>query len=262
MIAKALLQPDVEDDFDVYAHLLRQLGPLSGFVHDLTKMRKSIAQLRTQRREITREIASIASRCGQIGRLHDYVSIGDNGKVVTSLREAIGLNGKVWIVHDTNGADISAVLERRSLEPIGEFVPVDYEFFEKIEIPDDSADLVTLNQGLHHFPQDKVLPFLREVRRILRPGGMFIVREHDATPSLIPMLDLAHSVFNAVTGVTLDMEKTEIRAFRPISEWRCILSAAGFEDTYLTEMEAGDPTWDEMLCFVKPPFTWNQVIFI
>lgn len=41
-----------------------------------------------------------------------------------------------------------------------------------------------------------------KVVRVLRPGGLFIVREHDASPELMPMLDLAHSVFNAVMGVT------------------------------------------------------------
>ena len=40
-----------------------------------------------------------------------------------------------------------------------------------------------------------------QVKRILRPGGMFIVREHDASAELIPMLDLAHSVFNAVMPI-------------------------------------------------------------
>ena len=81
--------------------------------------------------------------------------------------------------------------------------------------------------------------------------GLFIFREHDATPDLIPMLDLAHSVFNAVTGATVQEERTEIRAFRPIQQWRDILTAAGFTDTYLYEMEEGDPTVDEMHCFCK-----------
>ena len=46
------------------------------------------------------------------------------------------------------------------------------------------------------------------------------MREHDARPELLPMLDLAHSVFNAVTGVDGAAERAEIRAFRPVLEWR------------------------------------------
>jgi len=43
-----------------------------------------------------------------------------------------------------------------------------------------------MNQGLHHLPQSQILPFLAQVRRILRPGGLLIVREHNARPYLEP----------------------------------------------------------------------------
>lgn len=65
------------------------------------------------------------------------------------------------------------------------------------------------------------------------------------------MLVLAHSVFNAVKGLTAEQEQKERRAFRSVREWRSILEAAGFDDTWLYEMEPGDPTFDEMLCFAK-----------
>ena len=92
-------------------------------------------------------------------------------------------------------------------------------------------------QGLHHLPQSRMAAFLREVHRILRPTGLFLVREHDASPHLMPMLDMAHSIFNAVTGVPPKEETTEVRAFRPVLEWRRIIESAGFRDTMLYEME-------------------------
>ena len=67
------------------------------------------------------------------------------------------------------------------------------------------------------------------------------------------MLDMAHSIFNAVTGVTLRDETREIRAFRSILEWRDIISSVGFVDTMLYEMQEDDPTLDIMMCFYKPP---------
>lgn len=193
------------------------------------------------------------------GSLVGYVSIGDNGKMVLPFREHLGLEGLCYVVHDLDpdaqgNSDPAANVERGSVGPVGEFVPIDYTRVETLRLPSGCADLVTMNQGLHHLPQARLPFFLAEVMRILRPSGLFIVREHDASEALIPMLDLAHSVFNAVTGVSARSERTEIRAFRPVLEWRKLIESAGFIDSMLYAMEAGDPTLDEMMCFVKPPF--------
>ena len=57
------------------------------------------------------------------------------------------------------------MLERESEEEVGEFVFIDYKNPTRLDIPDNAADLVTLNQGLHHFPQQSLIPFLQEVYR-------------------------------------------------------------------------------------------------
>jgi hypothetical protein len=103
-------------------------------------------------------------------------------------------------------------------------------------------------------------------------------------------------IFNAVTGASLAEEQAEQRFFRPLADWRAILRAAGFVDSYVYEMQvraagAGgirgrksrcwtdpqshrscaplanelpsqphDPTIDVMMCFFKPPseaLTWG-----
>lgn len=106
--------------------------------------------------------------------------------MVLSLRETLSMKGQVWTVHDTkpNSYDLLVVLERGSVEPLGKFVPIDYSnvAVPKWDIPNESADLVTMNQGLHHLSYEEIPKFLSEVRRILRPGGLFIMREHDAKP--------------------------------------------------------------------------------
>merc|ERR1711884_159142 len=122
--------------------------------------------------------------------------------------------------------------------------------------------MVTMNQGIHHIPLENLFGFLIEILRMLQPGGLFILREHDLKVASIenpsvgkaryPMIDIAHSVFNAVMGVTVEEEAREIRAFRSILEWRKILESVGFVDTLVYEIEDGDPTCDEMLCFCKP----------
>jgi FAD/FMN-containing dehydrogenase len=260
-IARIVWNPKTNTDMKVYNELQRRLN--SRKFQSYLKLRnglKTLKQISEQRTELAEETLSIVSKLGLIGSLHDYASIGDSGKMILSLRSSLGMKGTAYVVHDRQRpADF---IERGSLFQVGNFVPIDYHHVEELPIPSNSVDLVTMNQGLHHLHQEQVTNFLKIVYRILRPGGVFLFREHDARPELIPILDLAHSIFNAVTGVSSDDEKHEIRAFRPMSEWRRIMTAVGFEDMYLYEMQHNDPTEDYMLCFAKPPFKTQRALDI
>ena len=246
---------------------------------------RGIQQIRRQKDELTRQTVNVLSNLGMLRCIHNYVCVGDHGKIVTELVNKLHMTGKIWVVHNSpdinelhdvisdNSTEktmpsIATVLERGSLESVAhEEIAYDYisqQANEKLSrIPSETIDLVTMNQGLHHIPLDKLFDFLSEIHRILRHEGVFIIREHDLKISeeetrdgcgkcLYPMLDLAHSIFNAVTGVVIKEEEEEIRAFRPILEWRAILEKIGFVDTLVYEVEKGDPTWDEMLTFYKP----------
>ena len=259
MMSKAVYDPANLDDQSVFEHLQSMLAGNKGALHTASTTWKQVKQIRHQKKELARETAGILSHLGRLGTLVGYVSIGDNGKMVVPFRRDLGLKGLCYVVHDSDpdashSGDPAANVERGSTSPVGKFVSIDYMDIGNLQIPSECADLVTMNQGLHHLPPAQLPFFLAEVRRILRPSGIFIVREHDASEQLIPMLDLAHSVFNAVTGVSSREERNEIRAFRPVLQWRQIIESAGFIDSMLYEMEKGDPTVDEMMCFVKPPF--------
>ena len=299
-ICKVARDPRNKDDAACFEALVKLLEAGNGALSAARQGWKQVRQLRAQKVEFLRETGSVLAQLGRIDPLVGYVSIGDHGKMVLDYQRSLGVQGKVWVVHDVNpddgkaaaakeqpeataaatsgktagrprvlkressgipshassagsSADLTAVIERGSTRPVGEYVPIDYSRFDPlVQIPDGACDLVTMHQGLHHLPQGKIAPFLGEIYRILRPSGVFLVREHDATEELIPMLDMAHSIFNAVTGVPLADERVEIRAFRPILEWRRIIEAAGFVDAMVYEMEKGDPTLDEMMVYMKP----------
>eukprot|EP00756_Hemistasia_phaeocysticola_P008399 Hpha_TRINITY_DN14610_c2_g13::TRINITY_DN14610_c2_g13_i1::g.48367::m.48367 len=241
-------------DIDVYRKLRDLVEADGDAISGLQKSLKQMWQLRAQKKELSQETKSTVARAGMLGKLHSYLSIGDNGKMVLPLREALGMTGEVWVAHDRNSDELGAALERGSADGLGKFVVIDYNLCDNLDVPTGAADLITMNQGLHHLPPCQLPAFLSEVVRILRPGGLFIVREHDASPELMPMLDLAHSVFNAMTGVPWEEEETEIRAFRSILEWRGVVEQSGLRDTMLYQVEKGDPTIDEMMCFYKPPY--------
>ena len=133
----------------------------------LGKTWAQLKQLRQQKDELTKETVGVIFRLGKMGQIHDYVSIGDNGKLILSLREALDMRGQFYVVHDVpaTSLDIPVVLERGSVDPIGKYIPIDYKDVDSPpwKVGDASVDLVTMNQGLHHLPYDQLAPFLRQV---------------------------------------------------------------------------------------------------
>jgi SAM-dependent methyltransferase len=106
---------------------------------------------------------------------------------------------------------------------------------------DGVFDVVTCRIAPHHFPD--VAGAVREVRRVLRPGGSFLVQDilgHD---------DAEAAAF--ITEVERRRDPTHIRAYRAV-EWKAFLRAAG-----LTVMESAIKTkvrpWEEWTTRTRMP---------
>lgn len=273
LLTAAVWQETSKQDNDIYTALQERYLQWNTGLTKATGLWSQVKQISAQKRELVREIISVLARMGQLGRIHTYCSIGDHGKLILPLRAQLQMTGPAYIVHDVNASetDIPGVLERGEIHQadVGTFVYLGYNQINEHAldlIPAGSCDLVTMNQGLHHLPPDKIPCFLALVHRILAPGGIFITREHDLDPDkkLLPMLDCAHMVFNALTGVPSKEERKEIRGFRSVLEWRQIIESAGFVDSMVYEMQPDDPTVDIMMCFYKdqrqPPWTPAQML--
>jgi hypothetical protein len=92
---------------------------------------------------------------------------------------------------------------------------------------------------------------MRSIRRILRPGGIFVLRDHDVTtPEMETFVSLAHTVFNAGLGVPWETNRRELRHFAPVAEWRRRLESAGFRDTGQRLLQAHDPSDNVLMAFV------------
>jgi SAM-dependent methyltransferase len=250
LYAKATWNPLNKTDLDVYKEVQEKLKKLS-FLYTFVKIYKSLKQLITQKIELTREYHSILSMIGRIGLIDNYVCIGDSGKLIPKFKRVLKVKGNIYILHDKQRT--LDFVEKGTIFDKSKFVEFDLENIkESYEIPENSIDLITINQGLHHIPLKELPKFLQFVWKILRKDGIFIVREHDATSELIPLVDVAHSTFNAITGVSIEEEQKEIRAFRTIDDWKQILTSFGFEDLHVMELQDDDPTEDYMICFKKP----------
>lgn len=65
---------------------------------------------------------------------------------------------------------------------------------EKLPFLDNSVDLVTAFVVIHHIRNFPAM--LKEIYRVLKPGGFFFIREHDVTnPELVKYLDDVHRQF-------------------------------------------------------------------
>ena len=99
--------------------------------------------------------------------------------------------------------------------------PIDYAAFDGAHFPaeDDSFDAVLLCYVLHH-AQDQPA-FLREVRRVLRDGGLVVVYEDIPEAALDAAACRAHDrAWRSRTGPC---------TFRLWEEWRRVFASSGFE---------------------------------
>ena len=102
------------------------------------------------------------------------------------------------------------------------------------------------------YPLDRLQPFMRSIHRVLKPGGLFILRDHDVTtPRMDRLVSLAHSVFNAGLGAPWDSNKNELRFFTSVAEWSARLQVVGLVDSGKRLLQAHDPSDNVLMSFVK-----------
>jgi len=102
---------------------------------------------------------------------------------------------------------------------------------------DQSVSLVTCIMSLHHAALPEKL--VREVRRIMIPGGIVVIKEHDCpdgqgyTQWWSSYFDLYHRTFAAI--VVPDKPFELLAQYRSRSQWRQLFESAGFQLAYSIE---------------------------
>jgi len=218
---------------------------LPGITPPLSLLRYALPSLVVQKEEMGRQTARLLGD----KPLQDYVEIGTTGRYVKALRRHLKLQGSVTLVHDRAPANTPVdIVERGQLGSIGGFVPL--RDYAPIDMPAQSADLVSCYVGLHHMEQHKLAPFLDSVAKIVRPGGYFIVRDHDVKDQQMhDFVSLAHCVFNAGLGESWATNNAELRFFDSVDEWIRRIEAAGFEHTGERIVQDGDPSDNVLMAF-------------
>jgi len=235
------------DEESVYRHVQREFGSVKPLLADLTHALPSLVR---QKQEMTRQTLQVL---GPRRQFTGYAEIGSKGRYFRGLAAALQIKGPTWFI-DERPQSFSPpdIMERGQLARLGRQLPLDDYAPLPEAIADQSLDFVGCYVGLHHMTVDKLGPFLASIRRVLRPGGVFIVRDHDVRDeNLRAMVSLAHTVFNAGLAETWETNASELRFFEPVATWVRRLDEAGFDDSGHRILQDNDPTDNTLLCFVR-----------
>ena len=236
------------DDEAIYRDLQAKLPGIKPFLADLFYALPALAK---QKNEMVRQTLELL---GNRRSINGYVEIGSTGRYAGRLRKALDMSGELVLVNDVPPTNSPVdIVERGQLPKLGRYVPLDnYAPIPESAIASASADLVSCYIGLHHIDPPRLQPFVASIHRILKPGGVFILRDHDVTtPEMDHFVSLAHAVFNAGLGVSWEVNQQELRHFAPVAEWSRRLAAAGFHDTGKRLLQAHDPSDNVLMAYVK-----------
>ena len=235
------------DDEAIYRHVQRQLPTIKPFHADVSY---ALPSLFKQKKEIARQTLELL---GGERAIAGYMEIGSTGRYISELRKHVQVRAPIVLVNDqAPGWSPVDVVERGGLRKIGRFVPLaDYAPLDA-GLPANAFQVVTCYVGLHHCPLPRLDAFVDSIVRVLAPGGLFILRDHDvASPEMNTFVSLAHTVFNAGLGVPWAVNSAELRFFRPVADWIAYLAAHGLAHTGPRLLQAHDPSDNVLMAFRK-----------
>jgi ubiquinone/menaquinone biosynthesis C-methylase UbiE len=105
---------------------------------------------------------------------------------------------------------------------------------ESLQIEDNSVDTILCMVSLHHMTDSTIETTLKEINRILKPGGMLLVKEHDANEMSKKFIVLEHYLYHIMDSAyqhkVIDPDAyfdNCIDNFKSIREWRGLIEDIG-----------------------------------
>jgi SAM-dependent methyltransferase len=235
-------------DEEIYKSVQSKLKSIKPFLSELTY---ALPALKKQKKEIARQTLALL---GDIKQINGYAEIGSTGRYISRLKKETQVTGTIYLINDLAPTNSPGdIMERGQLSKLGTFVDIkNYEPISSAVIPDASLDVVTCYIGLHHCPEAKLDGFIRSIHRILRPGGAFIIRDHDVkTRDMATFVSLVHTVFNVGLNETWEFEANDFKNFKPADDWAAIIEKGGFKDAGKRILQDKDPSDNTLMLFTK-----------
>ena len=234
-------------DEAIYRDVQEKLPSIKPWHADLSYALPALAK---QKRDMTAQTLTLLDARDQ---LNGYLEIGSTGRYASALRKQVKLSGPRYFVHDPPPTYTPVdMAERGGIRTIGEYLPLaEYEPLST-RIAENSLDFVSCLIGLHHVPPDKLDAFIASIVRVLRPGGMFVLRDHDVdSPAMDAFVALVHTVFNCGTGAPWADNATELRYFATIETWIARLAKHGLIDQGHRLLQQNDPSRNTLMSFIN-----------
>ncbi len=235
-------------DQEIYTAVQQKLPSIKPFLSELTL---ALPALKKQKKEMSRQVLQLM---GNKTTINGYLEIGSTGRYISELKKHIRLSGPIYLTNDiAPNNSLADIFERGRLGKLGIFFPLNnYQPIPPAIVADESVDLVTCHIGLHHCPHELLDAYLLSIKRILRKGGQFIVRDHDVkTPEMATFISLVHTVFNLGLQVPWETDAAEYKSFKSIDDWSKIISSYGFRDAGERILQDKDPSDNTLVSFTK-----------
>jgi len=239
---------ELNTDEEIYKQVQAELPKIKTFLSEFTY---ALPALKKQKKEIARQTLLLL---GDTKRINGYMEIGSTGRYISELRKHAEVNAPVLLLNDIAPSNSPAdIMERGQLRKLGSFVDIrNYEPLNIAEVANESLDVITCYIGLHHCPEQKLAPFITSLYNALRPGGKFIIRDHDVrNEEMATFVSLVHTVFNLGLNESWEFEKKDYKNFKSAEEWSRIISQCGFRDAGQRILQDKDPSDNTLMLFTK-----------
>ncbi|MDQ5883755.1 MAG: hypothetical protein QG556_92 [Pseudomonadota bacterium] len=233
---------------EIYQELCARLHEIKPNV--LTDIYRMLQSLKAIKKDLGQQAYGIL-REKNVQCVEGLLEVGSPGRFIDEYRQhGIEVKGTIYASDDQE--TLLSLFPRKTYH---QFIPLNFNDASSFEkIPDSSVELITCYVGLHHFDDEKLDSFLQHMRRILKPNGHFLLVDHDVENQQdLAMSHMAHIIFNAVNGVTVASELSEIRNFQNQDYWINKLQKYDLNPVQLDSenplIRQGDPTRNRMLGF-------------
>jgi ubiquinone/menaquinone biosynthesis C-methylase UbiE len=259
LVDSQIMQPQAQDDAQIYRELLQKLPSIKPYF----PFYKKLQALKNQKKELTRQALELLT---DIPTISNCLEIGTPGTYANAISKHIPISGTLYAMNEKK--QLTDAVQAPSYNPLKGFTAYDIFLplnnYEPIsnQVPDKSIDLVICFIGLHHIPLEKIDAFIASIHRVLRPGGVFLLRDHDCKDAQMEsIISSAHSIFNIIMNQdSLATEQAEFRNFQKLNYWIELLEKNGFETDHQRVLQAGDPTLNTMLKFTKKAVTHDDTL--